>query len=201
MKMKLLKLYKKIRNIRACLYTLSIKGNFNYIGDHSLIFPPFYSNDVSEINIGKNCIVNTNGWLECIKEYKGYNYDMARIDIGDRTYIGNRSHIIACSHMKIGKDVVIADNVYITDNFHGYEDVTKPVLSQPLVCSGPVVVSDEVWIGEGVCIMPNVDIGKHSVIGSNSVVTKNIPEYSVAVGSPAKVIKRYDFETERWVCI
>ncbi|HHQ4611724.1 MULTISPECIES: DapH/DapD/GlmU-related protein [Aeromonas] len=58
-------------------------------------------------------------------------------------------------------------------------------------------IGDNVWIGEGVSIV-GASIGRNSVVGANSVVTHDIPEYSVAVGSPARVIKQYNFEMKRW---
>jgi acetyltransferase-like isoleucine patch superfamily enzyme len=87
--------------------------------------------------------------------------------------------------------------VYITDQNHGYEDVTRPISqqSQPEL---PVVIGDGSWLGHGAVVLPGVTIGKHVVIGANSVVTKDIPDFSVAVGSPAKVIRQYD-ETHGWV--
>ena len=62
----------------------------------------------------------------------------------------------------------------------------------------PVIIHDDVWIGEMVSILPGVEIGKGSIIGANSVVTKYIPDYSIAAGNPAKVIKQYNFNTKRW---
>lgn len=59
-----------------------------------------------------------------------------------------------------------------------------------------VTIEDGCWIGQRCCIMPGTNIGKHSIIGTNSVVTKNIPPYSIAVGSPAKVVKTWDFENQ-----
>jgi lipopolysaccharide O-acetyltransferase len=62
----------------------------------------------------------------------------------------------------------------------------------------PVIISKNVWIGESVSILPGVRIGKASIIGANSVVTKDIPDYSIAAGNPAKVIKKYNFATRCW---
>jgi acetyltransferase-like isoleucine patch superfamily enzyme len=87
--------------------------------------------------------------------------------------------------------------VYITDQNHGYEDVTRPI-SQQSQPERPVVIGDGSWLGHGAVVLPGVTIGKHVVIGANSVVTKDIPDFSVAVGSPAKVIRQYD-ETHGWV--
>ncbi|MCK5820371.1 MAG: acyltransferase [Bacteroidales bacterium] len=183
---------------KAKFYTWLLKKDLGSIGKNSVIYPPFHSGNISEVNIGSDCSINAGSWIECIKKYGDVEYDDVRIDIGDSTYIGHRAHIIACSNIQIGKNVVFADGVYVTDNLHGFKDIHKPVFAQPLVCPGTVIIEDEVWLGESVCVLPNVTIGKHSVIGSNSVVTKSIPAYSIAVGSPAKVIKSYNFDTQQW---
>ena len=62
-----------------------------------------------------------------------------------------------------------------------------------------VIINDDTWIGRNVVIVGNVIIGKHCVIGANSVITKDIPDYSVAVGVPAKVIKSFDFDSNKWI--
>lgn len=62
-----------------------------------------------------------------------------------------------------------------------------------------VVIGEGSWLGTNVVVVGDVRIGKHCVIGANSVVTKDIPDYSVAAGTPCKVIKQYDFEREAWV--
>jgi acetyltransferase-like isoleucine patch superfamily enzyme len=188
------------KNKKNKLYTFAVKTDFGSIGKNSRICPPFHSGNVKNIYIGNDSSVMAGGWLECVPEYRGIKYD-PRIDVGNGTYIGHHAHIIACSQMKIGNNVVIADNVYISDCLHGFEDVSMPILEQPLVNLGRVIIEDEAWLGERVCVLPNVTIGKHSVIGANSVVTKDIPAYCVAVGTPAKVIKKYDFNTKKWVRI
>lgn len=68
-----------------------------------------------------------------------------------------------------------------------------------LINDQKVVIGDNVWIGDNSVILPGVEIGKGSIIGANSVVTKSIPDYSIAVGIPARLVKKYDFQMERWV--
>lgn len=80
----------------------------------------------------------------------------------------------------------------ITDHCHGknsLDDIDSAPEHRKLISKGPIIIEDNVWIGENVCIMPGTRIGKNSIIGALSVVTKDIPPYSVAVGTPAKVIK------------
>lgn len=196
--MSFLSLQKKYNEMKASLYTSLIRTCTGSIGENSKIFPPFHSNNMRQVYIGDNVGVMSNGWIDTIEKYGDVVYS-PRIEIGNKTYIGRNSHIISCQRIQIGNQVVMADKVYITDNLHGYEEISSSVLDTNLVSPGPVIIEDQVWLGENVCVMPNVTIGKHSVIGSNSVVTKSIPEYSVAVGAPAVVIKRYDSSLQRWV--
>lgn len=118
------------------------------------------------------------------------------IRIGDRCLIGRGSGIVAHFSIDIGDDVWTGHHVYITDQNHGYEDVTIPISrqSQP---EQAVRIGNRSWIGHGSVILPGVTIGHHVVIGANSVVTRDIPDYSVAVGAPAKVVRRY-FEGRGW---
>jgi acetyltransferase-like isoleucine patch superfamily enzyme len=81
--------------------------------------------------------------------------------------------------------------VYITDQNHGYEDVTTSISAQSQP-ERPVSVGDGSWIGAGAMILPGSSIGRHVTIGANAVVTGVIPDWSVAVGAPARVIRRYE---------
>ena len=119
------------------------------------------------------------------------------VSIGDRCLIGKGSGIVGHFSITIGNDVWTGHHVYITDQNHGYEDVSVPISrqSQP---ERAVIIGDGSWLGHGSIVLPGVTIGEHVVIGANSVVTKNIPSFSVAVGSPARVIRKY-VENEGWV--
>ena len=89
-----------------------------------------------------------------------------------------------------------AQNIVASGLNHGYEDVTLPPSVQK-VNTALITIGDNVWIGANSTITAGVSIGKHAIIGGGSVVTKNIPEYSVAVGNPAKVIKKFNFESNK----
>jgi len=119
------------------------------------------------------------------------------VRIGDRCLIGKGSGIVGHFGIDIGNDVWTGHHVYITDQNHGYEDITRPI-SQQSQPERPVFIGDGSWIGHGTVVLPGAHIGKHVTIGANSVVTGEIPDYSVAVGSPAKVIRRY-LESTGWV--
>ena len=112
------------------------------------------------------------------------------ISIGDRCLIGKGSGIVGHLSITIGDDVWTGHHIYITDQNHGYEDVTQPISVQSMP-ERAVRIGNGSWIGHGSVILPGSDIGEHVVIGANSVVTGVIPSFSVAVGVPAKVVKRY----------
>lgn len=119
------------------------------------------------------------------------------IRIGDRCLIGRGSGIVGHYSIDIGNDVWTGHHVYITDQNHGYEQIDIPIAEQTQP-EQAVVIGDGSWIGYGSVILPGSTIGKHVTIGANSVVTGNIPDYSVAVGAPARVIKQY-VHGEGWV--
>ncbi|HAO47504.1 MAG TPA: acyltransferase [Ferruginibacter sp.] len=146
------------------------------------------------IFIGTKVYINTGGWLACVP-LTGNNE--ARLSIGDGCYIGRYCHIYATSKIEIGQKVLMADKVYISDNLHSYENITMPVIDQPIKQTESVIIGDGAWLGENVCII-GASVGKNSVIGANSVVTRNIPDHCVAIGSPAVIIKRYNAATGQW---
>lgn len=113
--------------------------------------------------------------------------------------IGTRSRISIAHQLIIGEKVLISPDVYITDCDHAYENINISVMEQGIETDKNVVeIGDHSFIGIHTVIVGNVRIGKHCVIGANSVVTKDVPDYSVAAGVPAKVVKTYNFEKKCW---
>ncbi|MEX1007133.1 MAG: acyltransferase [Acidimicrobiia bacterium] len=123
--------------------------------------------------------------------------NVPRLRIGDRCLLGKGSGIVTHDSIEIGDDVFTGHYVYITDASHGYEDVTLPIGRQ-FGEAKPVRVGDGSWLGHGVVVLPGADIGRHVAVGAGSVVTGPLPDFSVAVGSPARVIRRY-VDGEGWV--
>lgn len=140
----------------------------------------------NKFTIGKNSI---------IEDFTVINNGVGDLYIGDNTMIGIGSVLIGPA--KVGNNVMLAQHVVASGLNHQYTDVNIPTNLQPVVCK-EIIIEDEVWIGANAVITSGVVIGKHAVIGAGSVVTKSIPPYSVAVGNPAKVVKKYNFETNLW---
>ena len=112
------------------------------------------------------------------------------VRIGDRCLIGRGSGIVGHFSIEIGNDVWTGHHVYITDQNHGYEDISKPI-SQQTQPERAVRIGDGSWLGHGCIVLPGVTIGRHVVVGANSVVTHDLPDYCVAVGAPARVIRQF----------
>lgn len=125
------------------------------------------------------------------------NDQETKLEFGNNCHIGDYVHIAAQQHVTLGSNCLIASHVFITDLNHGQysempssSDPDSDPSERPLI-SSPVAIGNNVWVGDNVCILPGVNIGDGCVIGSGSVVTKSIPEHSVVVGVPARIIKRY----------
>lgn len=115
------------------------------------------------------------------------------VRIGDRCLIGKGSGIVGHLSIEIGDDVWTGHHVYITDQNHGYEDLDLPISKQAMP-EKPVSIGDGSWLGHGTVVLPGARIGRHVAVGANSVVTGELPDFSVAVGSPARVVRFHDGE-------
>jgi len=179
---------------RLILYPLN-KFKFGAFGRHSNLNNVIRIEKPQNIFIGEKVSIGKFAWLAA-NPLTGH--DDCKLKIGNNTYIGNSAHIYCTKSITIENSVLIADRVYISDNQHGFKDINRPIINQPIVQLADVVIKEGSWIGENVCIS-GASIGKNSIVGANSVVTKDIPDYCIAVGAPAKIIKRYSVEKQAWL--
>ncbi|MEM9925402.1 MAG: acyltransferase [Cyanobacteria bacterium P01_D01_bin.50] len=114
--------------------------------------------------------------------------DDTQIHIDKGTFIGVGACIAGPGNVKIGKRCLIAAHSGIFANNHTYADPLKYIADQGVTCKG-ITIEDDCWLGHAVTVIDGVTIGKGSIIGAGAVVTKDIPPYSIAVGTPARVIK------------
>lgn len=167
-------------------YTIVIRSQFGSWGAGSyiefgakLMFPAL-------VVVGKNVHISEHAWLNA----KDDRLDgMPTLTIGDGTYIGRFAHINAWRQVTIEENVLIADRVFISDADHKCKDIKVPVILQGDAFKGEVLIKAGSWLGVGVVILPGVIVGRNAVVAANSVVTKDVPDYAVVGGIPAKVIK------------
>jgi acetyltransferase-like isoleucine patch superfamily enzyme len=168
-----------------------------------LIRVPFDIRNRKKIQIGKNFTTGFGCRLEAfpIKE------SVEKILVfGNNVEINDYVHIASGENIIIGNNVLIASKVFISDLNHGNykgKEQNSPLITpnNRNLWTNPIIIKDNVWIGEGACILSGVTIGYGSIIGAMSVVTKDIPDYSIAVGNPARVVKSYDFDLNEWLNI
>lgn len=183
-------LKKKIKRLVALLKTKFLY-NFGSVGKRAVVYKPIQIDSPCNVELGDFSTIYDFCWL-IVSNKKG------KIVIGDHSVIGHFAHIVAESKVTIENHVLVADKVFISDCTHNYENVNIPILAQGISVKKSIVIGEGSWLGENVCVC-GASIGKHCIIGANSVVTNDIPNYSVAVGAPAKVIKKYDFSTKKWI--
>jgi acetyltransferase-like isoleucine patch superfamily enzyme len=190
-------------HILSVLYYKS-KGFFLYrlvfekFGSGSYIRRPLLILNSDHISIGERVAIREGARLEVVRSSEER---IPRLVIESDTNIEQNVHIVCHSRVRIGRNVSVTANCAIVDVTHPFCDVhdSKKIGSRILDEDSFVEIGDGSFIGYGSVILPNVRIGTHAVIGANSVVTRDVPDYSMAAGSPAVVVKRYDFATNAWV--
>lgn len=186
----------KINNLKNRIMWSAYDSTLKDVGDNCKVQWPFQIRGARYISIGKNFDAAKYLTLLAFNEYRKTNKEYKPlIEIGDDVTITEFCQISCIDYIKIGNGVLLGRNVFISDNNHGMGncgDKNMPPVERTLTSKGPVIIGDNVWIGRNVTIMSGVTVGEGAVIGANAVVTHDIPAYSVAVGCPAKIIKRID---------
>jgi carbonic anhydrase/acetyltransferase-like protein (isoleucine patch superfamily) len=168
-------------------FSLLAAGAFAGFGADSMLQPPIRLAGEARIRIGRGVFVGAGSWLQVLD---GCEADVA-LSVGDGTSMAGGCVISAARSISLGKHVLVARNVYIADHQHSFEDTTRPVLAQGVSGVNAVEICDGAWLGENVVVGPGVRIGRGSVVGANAVVLASVPDYSVAVGAPARVVRSF----------
>jgi acetyltransferase-like isoleucine patch superfamily enzyme len=177
-------------------FALRHRAAFGHLGRTAFMFPPYRIEGAQGIELGDRSSVQRGSWLYCVS----HDEHQARLHIGSGCELGYNNHITSVRDVHIGDQVLTANNVYITDNVHGFEDINRPIMHQPVRFKRAVHIGSGSWIGENACVI-GASVGRNCVIGANAVVTRDIPDYCVAVGIPARVIRRFDPARGEWVSV
>lgn len=146
------------------------------------------------ISFSKGCSVLKNARIEGVYKYNEKKYN-PNIEFGENVTIQQGIHLTCANHIKICANTVIAAYVTITDINHPYEDINN---SRSDLDVSEVYIGERCQIYNGAVILPGVKLGNHVIVGANTVVNKSIPDNSVVVGSPARIIKRFNPQSHKW---
>lgn len=182
-----------LRKIRKLFLLCKYKFILGEFGIHSDITKPLRIMGGAGIFVGDHVIIRPFAYIASMP-LTGHD---SKLVIQDGSVIGHFNHIYCTKSVIIEKDVLTADKVLIADQTHSYQNVGIPVNKQPIIQLNEVVIGEGSWIGENACIM-GCKIGKHCIVGANSIVNRDIPDYCVVAGAPAKIIKRYNLSKDIW---
>ena len=177
---------------RGKTFSLLARGAFASFGDRTVIQPPVRLSGERRIAVGSDVFVGAGSWLQAI----GGDEGEVVLAIGDGTSIAGNCVLSAASSIRLGRKVLIARGVYVSDHIHAYADTSRAVLEQGIDRVEPVEIGDGAWLGENVVVGPGVRIGRGAVIGGNAVVLEDVPDYALAVGVPARVVRRFAEQSE-----
>src|SRR5271169_5149050 len=180
--------YRLSIRLKAKCFSLLSAGAFAHFGERTVVMCPFRLAGEHRISVGDDVFIGPGSWLQTLQE--GADRSVA-IVLGDGTSIAGACVISAVKQVILEEKVLLARNVYISDHTHRHIDTQLPILCQGLDKILPVRVKKGAWLGQNVVVCPGVTIGKGAVIGANSVVTRDVPDFAVAAGAPARVVKIY----------
>ncbi len=174
---------------RAAIMPGSARADrFAAYGEGSIIcFPPTALFGEQGIRIGRDSLLGPHFSLSAgmVPGQKLLNDQI--VTIGDRCMLGRNSSIVGHLEIIIEDDVFFGPNVYVTDQNHSLESGDIPIGRQSSP-EAPVRIGAGSWLGTNAVVLPGVTVGRHVAVGAGAVVTKDIPDNSVAVGSPARVV-------------
>lgn len=152
------------------------------------------------VTIDDNCLIDARGAADgegfVIEDHVLINRNCmliaknGAIRIGAHSSLGSNNVIVSMDGVRIGKSVLTAGGCYISTGNYEFNDPDMPVMDQNLYTSGPVTIGDGAWIGTRATILDGVRIGANSIIGAGALVNDDIPDKSIAVGIPAKIIRQ-----------
>jgi len=174
--------------------------HFGKLGDRSRVPFPRTIIGGRRIFIGDRLSIGEGAYIHAIETYAGTGFT-PEIVIGNDVYIGPKCYIAAAQRISIEDGCVLSEGVYVSDVAHGMDPEMGLIMKQQLIVKGRVSIGANCFIGLRAAIMPGVELGHNCIVGAGSVVTRSYPAFSVLVGNPARLVKRYDPQTRKWARI
>lgn len=190
---------RKIQYLRVVYFKIKGVVIYRYLfkkfGRGSVVSSPLFMS-YEAIEIGERVLISWHARIETISNYANEKFTPSII-LGDGVTIEQRCHITAASKLVIGANSLISYDVMIQDTDHNYQNVELPVNQQPISVS-QTTIGENCFIGSGAKINAGTTLGTHCIVGAGAVVRGSFPDYSVIVGIPGKIIKRFNAETQSW---
>lgn len=194
------KIIKKIYLLFRRVWSLPLPLLFNSKVDNSATFDKRYVSLLGSkyLSIGHNTLIMSGARIEAITEDSNARY-CPQIHIGENVCINQNFHCTCASKISIGDGTSITANCGVFDIIHPYENVNINPRNQPIKTL-PITIGKNCLIGMNTVLLPGVEFGDHVIVGCNStVIAGKYPSYCVLVGSPARIVKKYDQMLKEWV--
>lgn len=167
-----------VRIVRYCycfIYYLMFAPFYKHLSLTAYISPLSQVRNKRNISVGRACIIR-----------QGSSVGGREINLGRNVRLGHGAHIMG--EVTVGDDVMIAPNVVLAGGRHGMRRNGTPMFYQSSESKGPILIGSDVWIAANSVVTDGVRIGNGAVVGAGSVVTKDVDDYTIVAGNPAKVL-------------
>lgn len=186
----------RVESLIGFFYSFLYRYLFRSIGKGSFVSPFIYPLGLECVTLGSNSSIQRHTRLYALKRYGAQDFQ-PEINIGNNVSVGLGCTLSCVNRIHLCDDVTVGDKVYIADSRHDFSNVSFSVRDQPLL-PGSIFIGRGAWLGYGAFLAGDIVIGEHAVVGANSVVTKSVAPYTVVVGAPARPIRRFNHEVNKW---
>lgn len=172
------------------------KSSYRHLGRHSVVYKPIMVRGRKYVSIGKECFIRNGARIEVIERY-GKSHFTPELTIGDHTTFEQNLHLTCAQKITIGQGCVFLANICITDIDHTFVDTDRLIENELQIHE--VIIGNNCFVGMGSFIFAGTELGNNVVVGANSVVKGKYPDNVMLVGSPARVVKKYDEGSKQWI--
>ena len=184
-----------VYSILSCSFFKKVHFKRRNCGENVFIHPTAQLIGLNNISIGSNSLISEGCWFNV--NFRSTN-DIG-ISIGNNCHIGRRNFFSSGPLISIGDYSFTSVDCHFLGCGHSFNDPRTPYNLAGLTKGGKIRIGVNCWLATSVTVLEGVSIGHGSIVGARSLVVSDVPPFSLVIGSPARVIKRFDFERKEWV--